>query len=115
MPRTDKAPERTTLAGLAPTMTAMPATGANNGLTLTSNTGDQLLAVKNAGVSVATLTFDATGSVAGIAIADQTASCANDSVERFYGPFPPEVFGGSLGCDSSLATGVTVGWITLPR
>lgn len=115
MARTNKAAESTTLAGLAPTMTTMPATGANNGFTLTGNTGDQELIVKNAGVGAATLTFDATGRVAGIAISDQTASCANDSVVRHYGPFPPEVFGSSVGVDSDVATGVTVGWVTVAR
>lgn len=113
MARVVTTPQSIALAGLAPTMSAAPATGANNGISFPGD--NTFLAVVNAGAGVCTLTFDATAYVDGIALADQTATCANDSVMRFYGPFGPSAFGGTVGADFSLATGVTQAVVRLPR
>lgn len=118
MARTTRTPQNVTLSGLAPTYTA-PALGSNNGIQF-ANDGSTTIRVKNAsgtGTVPVTLTFDAVGYVAGIAISDQTVTCANDDVVREYGPFPPEVFGGSVGVDFD-AQGtpvITVAVVRQPR
>jgi hypothetical protein len=113
MARTPRTPQDLTLAGLAPTMAAPPATGANNGITFPAD--ECWLVVMNAGAGVCTLTYDSTAFVGGIALADQTATCANDSTIRSYGPFSPAAFGGTVGVDFSLVTGVTCAVLHLPR
>lgn len=114
MPRTAISVQRIGLTGLAPAYTAMPGTGANNGISF-SNDGETFLEVINTGTGAATLTLDATGMLAGIALSDQTANVANGGVAHHIGPFPPEAFGGTVGVDSSLAVGVTCAAIRLPR
>lgn len=114
MARTAITPANSTIAGLAPTMTTMPGTGANNGITFT-NDGDTLLIVVNAGAGSATLTLDATASFGGVALTDPTEAVANDSVPNIFGPFDPSIFGSTVAVDSSLATGVTVTAVRIPR
>lgn len=111
MSRTAKTVQDIVLTGLAPTMAAPPGTGANNGITFDgSNT---FLVVSNAGAGSCTLTFDATAYVDSIALTDQTATCTNDSTARYYGPFGPSAFGGTVGVDFSLVTGVTCAVVRL--
>jgi hypothetical protein len=113
MSRVAKTPQDITLAGLAPTMAAPPATGANNGITFPAD--NCWLVVFNAGAGTCTLTYDSTAYVGGIALADQTATCANDSVTRHYGPFSAAAFGGTVGVDFSLVTGVTCAVLHIPN
>jgi hypothetical protein len=113
MARVARAAQDITLAGLAPTMAAPPATGTNNGITFDAN--DTWLEVLNAGASPLTLTYDSTAYVGGIALADQTATIPNDSVIRRCGPFSTAAFGGTVGVDFSLVTGVTCAVVHLPR
>lgn len=103
-----------TLTGLVPTMTAVPATGANNGVSF-ANDGSTLLMVINDGASASVPTLDATGMVGGVALTDPVGSVTNDGVPEIYGPFDREAFGGTVGVDFSLATGVTVAAIRVPR
>jgi hypothetical protein len=113
MSRTAKTVQDIVITGLAPTMAAPPGTGANNGITFDG--GNTFLAVNNAGAGSCTLTFDATAYVDGIALADQTATCTNDSATRYYGPFGPSAFSATIGVDFSLVTGVTCAVVRLPH
>lgn len=114
MARTTLAVQSTSISGLATAMTAVPGTGANNGVSF-PNDGQTVLMVINAGTVATIPTLDATGSVGGVALADPTGSVANDSIPEFYGPFDRQAFGGTVGIDFSAATGVTVAAIRVPR
>lgn len=105
MARTPATVQEIVITGLAATLAAVPGTGANNGITFPGD--GAILAVKNAGAGACVITEDATAYVDSIALADQAPSCANDSVVRYYGPFGPAAFGGTVGIDFGLATGVT--------
>jgi hypothetical protein len=113
MARTTIAPQETTLAGLNATMTAAPATGANNGVQFT-NDGDTILVVTNGGGSPSVLTLDATGSLAGVALTDTTPSVPAGGT-RYFGPFDMQAFGGTVGVDFSVITTVTCAAIRVPR
>lgn len=113
MSRTAASVQEVVITGLAATLAAVPGTGANNGITFSGD--GTILAVKNAGAGSCTLTLDATAYVDGIALSDQTPACTNDSTVRYYGPFGPAAFGGTVGVDFSLATGVTYAVLHLPH
>jgi hypothetical protein len=101
-----------TQAGLNPVMTAAPNAGAGNGITFGSS-GNEFLIVTTSG-TVATLTLDATGRIDGVALADPTVTLPATGT-RYIGPFGPGAFGGSVGVDFSVITGVTYAVVRLPR
>lgn len=113
MARVALTPQATSLAGLTATMTAAPATGANNGISFT-NDGDTILRVTNGGAGATVLTLDATGSLGGVGLIDQTPSVPAGATMDF-GPFPREAFGSPVGVDFSVITSVTVAAIRVPR
>lgn len=100
--------------GLKLTMTAFPTTGANNGIKF-ANDGNTCVLFVNAGAGAATLTEDATGTIAGIGLTDPTFSVSNDSVPHVVGPFDRQAYGGTVGIDSSLATGLTFAVFQISR
>lgn len=114
MARTTITAQSTVLTGLLPTLTTVPGTGANNGVSFT-NDGDTVLMVINNGAGATVPTLDATGSIGGVILADPTGSVANDGIPEFYGPFDRQAFGGTMGVDFSLATGVTVAALRVAR
>lgn len=113
MARTTLAPQDLSLAGLNPTYSAVPAAGANNGVTIV-NDGNVFLHVKNGNASSTVVTLDATGAVDGVPLTDPTISVPA-SGELMIGPFGQGAFSGSVAADFSVSTTVTVAAVRLPR
>jgi hypothetical protein len=111
MARTTVTPQDVTLAGTNLTMTAVPGTGANNGIQFDSS--NTILVVTTTG-TLTTLTIDATGSVDGVSLADSTPATPATGT-RYYGPFGAGAFSGTVGVDFSSTTGATYGVLRLPR
>lgn len=107
MPRTALTVREPSLTGTILTQTAVPGTGANNGVSF-DNDGKTVLVVINGGAGATVPTLDATTTVSGVAFTDPVGSVANDSIPEVYGPFDRAVFGSTVGVDFSVATGVTV-------
>lgn len=103
------------LAGTVLTQTTPTGTGLANGVSF-ANDGQTCAQVINGGASGCVPTYDATGSLGGVALTDPTAtSVANDSVPVLLGPFDRAAFGSTMTIGFSLATGVKVCAIRMPR
>lgn len=70
------------------------------------NNGKIFLLFKNTNVATRTVTFDATQTVDGLAVADRTLSVPTG--ERMIGPFKPTVFGETLSWTYSAVADLTV-------
>jgi hypothetical protein len=98
------------------TFTAPSGAGANNGWSF-SNTGDQILVVKNSDESTKTLTLDVVGTLGGITPADTTITvpaAAAGVLGYAYATFPVDAFSGTAGADIDNVTGVTACVIKAP-
>ena len=98
------------------TFTAPTGAGANNGWSF-SNTGSEILIVKNTDTSSKTLTMDVVGTVGGITPADTTITvpAASAGVPGYaYAHFPVDAFSGTAGADIDNVTGVTAAVIRHP-
>lgn len=103
------------LAGTKPVPVAPTGTGLGNGVSF-ANDGQTCLVGINAGAGSSTPTYDATGSLGGVALTDPTGTAiANDSVPVLMGPFDRAAFGATMTIGFSLATGLTVFAVRLPR
>ena len=93
------------------TFTAPTAAGANNGWSF-SNTGDEILVIRNTDTNTKTLTLDVTGSVGGLTPADPTVTvpaAAAGAPGYAFVRLPVDAFSGTGGADIDDATGVTAG------
>ena len=98
------------------TFTAPTGAGANNGWTF-SNTGDELLVIKNTDTSSKTLTMDTVGTLGGLTPADTTVTVPAASAGApgyAFVHFPVEAFSGNAGADIDNVTGVTAAVIKHP-
>jgi len=102
------------LGGTVLTQTTPTGTGLSNGVTF-ANDGQTFIEIINAGAGACTPTFDATGTLGGVALTDPTGTVANDSVPKVFGPFDRAAFGATVTVGFSLATGVTCCAFRLPR
>ncbi len=119
MARTTIAAETITYAGKtsASLTFAVPGgAGANNGWQF-SNTGDEILVVKNTDTSSKTLTMKVAGKVGGLTPADTTVTvpaAASGAPGYAFVQFPVEAFSGTAAADISDNTGVTAGLMKHP-
>ena len=91
------------------TYTAPTGAGANSGWSF-SNTGDEILVIKNTDSSSKTLTMDTLGSVGGLTPADTTVTvpgAAAGAPGYAFVAFPVAAFSGTAAADIDDATGVT--------
>lgn len=98
------------------TFTAPSGAGANNGWSF-SNTGDELLMVKNTDTVAKTVTMDVVGAIGGIVPADTTVTvpAAAAGVPGYaYIHFPVEAFSAQAAADIDNVTGVTAAVIKHP-
>lgn len=103
------------LAGTKPVPVAPSGTALANGVSF-ANDGATVLVAINAGAGPSTPTYDATGSLGNVPLTDPTATAiANDSVPVLLGPFDRAAFGTTMTAGFSLATGLTVFAMRLPR
>lgn len=112
------------------TPTIQEITTASNGLTpsyaagsatetyLIPNNGAVFLHVKKTGLGDCTVTVPTPGTVAGLAIADYTATVLATVGDKLIGPFPPQIFNdaaGQISVTFSEVTGLTFAVLRLPR
>lgn len=98
------------------TYTAPTGAGANGGWAFT-NTGDEILIVKNTDTSSKTLTMDVVGTVGGLTPADTTVTvpaAASGAPGYAFVHFPVEAFSGNAGADIDNVTGVTAAVVKHP-
>jgi hypothetical protein len=98
------------------TFTAPTGAGVNNGWSF-SNTGDEILVIKNTDASSKTLTMDTIGSLGGLTPADTivTVPAASAGAPGYaYVHFPVEAFSGQAAADIDNVTGVTAAVIKHP-
>lgn len=104
-------PQTVTRAGITPTMTSAPATGAGNGVSF-SNNGRRWVRVKNAGGSACNVTLNLGSTVDGQTPAAKTVTVAATTGDMLMGPFPPGDYNtgaGLMTIDFDNVTSVTVG------
>ena len=95
------------------TFTAPTGAGANNGWQF-SNTGDEILVIKNTDTSTKTLTKNVTGKVGGLTPASPTITVPAASAGApgyAYVRFPVDAYSGQAGADIDNVTGVTAALI----
>lgn len=96
MPRTNLAPVTITRAGVSPG--SETAGDASNGNSISNDGRMVVLVHNNDGSNPHNVTFKTVGTVDGQAIADRVVAMAASS-SKWFGPFPPEVYGSSLQVD----------------
>lgn len=103
------------LAGTVLTQTTPSGTGLANGVSFTNDGQTCLLAIFG-GTGTTVPTLDATGSLGNVALTDPTETAiANDSVPVLIGPFDRAAFGSTMTVGFSVATGLKVSAIRMPR
>lgn len=77
-----------------------------------SNSGKELLFVKNTGGGASVVTLKIAAKVDGQAVTDRTVTVAATTGMKIIGPFPTEYYGETLNVDLDVSTGVTLASLT---
>jgi len=108
MPRTALTVQQILIDGIAPSFVAGDAVNHHS----FSNTGEELLEVKNTGGAPVTVTIKANGvKVGGVLVPDVTVSVPATTGVKMIGRMDPSVFnqaGGLVNVDLSSGTGITI-------